>query len=183
MSSLSPRARLGVLGLLVTSTTTACGVRQLPPSAPSASVEVAGAPEGPPEVRRLSPNKEDEPAEEARTSDGTQRAEEKAGGTDVPAPGAGASERSRTDAYLGGVMLTFVGSGLTLLGGLSVAGGLATDPTVEASGNASDGKGFVVVGGVIGTVGVAALVTGIVFLASGRAEPRPASTPTFAVKR
>lgn len=247
MSSHSPRARLGVLGLLlVTSTSTACGVRQLPPppAPPRVVPEVPGAPERPPPEGsgRLLIDNEREPAKVSRVIDTIavdplasprrrtsvadlnaaaypsygQRTEllcitpcavdlasgahtlvftsmsdpEKTSSADVPVSRGTTvvrhdlgAQKPYTGAYVGGAALTLAGGGLTLIGGLSLAVGLTADPTVDKDGNVSSPKDFAVFGGVVGTVGLAALVTGILLMTSNRPEKRPGSTTTFVVER
>jgi hypothetical protein len=90
-------------------------------------------------------------------------------------------EKPYSGAYVGGLMATLGGSGLTLMGSLALAIGLSGKPTVDEDGQTSDPRSFVAFGAVLGTVGVAALVTGILLMTSNRPEKRPGATTTFRV--
>jgi hypothetical protein len=83
-------------------------------------------------------------------------------------------------AYVGGVMAVFSGSGLTLIGSLALTAGLVAKPTVDDEGSRSN-PSFVAFGAVLGTVGIAALVSGILLMTSNRPEKRPGATTTFRV--
>jgi hypothetical protein len=84
-------------------------------------------------------------------------------------------------AYVGGLIAVLSGSGLALIGGLGLTVGLVAKPTVDDDGNKSDPRGFVAFGAVLGTVGIAALVSGILLMTSNRPEKRPGATTTFRV--
>jgi hypothetical protein len=90
-------------------------------------------------------------------------------------------EKPYSGAYVGGAMAVLGGSGLTLMGGLATTIGLVAKPTVDDEGNRSDPRAFVAFGAVLGTVGIAALVTGILLMTSNRPEKRPGATTTFRV--
>ena len=90
-------------------------------------------------------------------------------------------ERSYSVPYFAGVMSAFGGAGLTVMGSLALTVGLTATPTIDEQGNKSDGKDFVVFGGILGGVGLAALVTGIVLMTQNRPEKGPGATTTFRV--
>jgi hypothetical protein len=84
------------------------------------------------------------------------------------------SERRSSNAYATGVHALFVGTGLTLMGGLSMLRA-STHEDPDAL------KPFVTLGAVIGTVGIGAVVTGIILMSGNRPAKRPGATTTFAL--
>lgn len=88
------------------------------------------------------------------------------------------SERRLTSAYSGGVQALFVGTPLTLMGGLMVLGASLDETLADNPGGA---RTFNIIGAVVGGVGVVALVAGAILMAGNRPEKRPGATTTFPV--
>ncbi|HVH44507.1 MAG TPA: hypothetical protein VM925_19270 [Labilithrix sp.] len=88
-------------------------------------------------------------------------------------------EKPYSAAYVGGLLSTFGGAGLTVLGAATLGLGLADAGKIDKDGNVSDPSIFVAAGAVIGTAGLTALITGIVLMATNRPEKRPGATTTF----
>ncbi len=81
--------------------------------------------------------------------------------------------------YAAGVASALAGTGLTVIGSLGLTAGLVSKGSVDEQGRPIDNSGFVTFGGVLGGVGVAALVTGIVMMVANQPERRPGTTTTF----
>jgi hypothetical protein len=192
--------------LLASSAVLACGARQLPPpeAPPKVVPEILGVPEAPPRegTGRLLIDNHGETAKVARVNEsgnaevvcitpcaidanvGAQtfvftslRDEERTSradvtivrGTSVVRHALG-RETPPTTAFGAGWWVVYTGTVLTAVGGLFLAQGLAGDPRSESS---------TTIGAVAGTAGIAALVSGILLLTSGRPAKQPGATTTF----
>jgi hypothetical protein len=88
-------------------------------------------------------------------------------------------EKPVSTPYAAGFASVLGGTGLTVIGALGLTAGLVSEGSVDEQGRPIDNSGFVAFGGVLGGVGVAALVTGIVMMVANQPERRPGATTTF----